>query len=841
MPEIVIGRDEEDSRKYGTEGTLSIGKHLVGTGEETHLTTPVLLDVLRPHVITLTGKRGEGKCLHEDSIVTLEDGSQIMIKDLEHTKGKILSLNDELKLQVSEREGFYKRNVDHLLHIKLRSGKEIKLTPEHPLLTIKGWKPATELKIGSRIATPRKMEAFGNQELPENKIKLLAYLIAEGHIVNPFVLFSNTDPAIVKDFEESVTNFDKNLKVTERSKGCYQVNQIKKMVKSFNIERNDKGKISKGSWIKHDKTSLVKWLEETGIYGKLSKQKFVPKIMLNAKKEHVSVFLNRLFSCDGSIYKREGIWEISYSSISDKLIKQVHHLLLRFGVLSKIRKKETRCNGKNFDSFELMIRGKDVDTFITEIGFFGKKEERQKTAIESSPKRNPNIDTVPKEIWELYKPINWAALGRAFNYKHPKAMRESMDYSPSRQKLSQIAEHENNSALRLLAESHIFWDEIIAMELIEGEFTVYDITVPEFHNFVANDIIVHNSYSMGVIAEEIFKLPEKIKKNLCCIIIDTQGIFWTMKSPDERELALLNSWGMKPRGFPVDVFVPEGQERLFSQAGVDFDGVFSVLPSQLTVEDWLSVFELKPNEPLGVLLLKAFSKLPEAYSIDDITSSIARQEFNQTEKLALQNFFEAAKSWGIFGESRMPKLLEPGKISVIDVSLTPQNVRALLLALMSKHIFSERVKARRLEELSEIEITTLKRTPMPWILIDEAHNFLPDDSATAATEILSTLIKEGRQPGITLVLATQRPEKLHPDALAQTDIIISHRLTSKADVDALRSIMQTYMLFDIGRYLNELPKVKGVAIILDDNSERIYKIRMRPRQSWHAGASPVAI
>ena len=160
---------------------------------------------------------------------------------------------------------------------------------------------------------------------------------------------------------------------------------------------------------------------------------------------------------------------------------------------------------------------------------------------------------------------------------------------------------------------------------------------------------------------------------------------------------------------------------------------------------------------------------------------------------------------------------------------------------MSKHIFSERVKARRLEELSEIEITTLKRTPMPWILIDEAHNFLPDDSATAATEILSTLIKEGRQPGITLVFATQRPEKLHPDALAQTDIIISHRLTSKADVDALRSIMQTYMLFDIGRYLNELPKVKGVAIILDDNSERIYKIRVRPRQSWHAGASPVAI
>lgn len=349
------------------------------------------------------------------------------------------------------------------------------------------------------------------------------------------------------------------------------------------------------------------------------------------------------------------------------------------------------------------------------------------------------------------------------------------------------------------------------------------------------------SHSIGVVAEEIFKLPEKIRRNLCCVIIDTQGIFWTMKSPDERELVLLNSWGLKPRGFPVEVFVPEGQERLFSQSGVDFDAVFSFLPSELAAEDWLNVFGISPNEPLGILLAKTLSKLPAGHHIDDIISAIAKQPFSETERLALQNRFEAAKTWGIFGDSRMPSLLEPGKISVIDVSLTPQNVRALLLALMSRHLFVERVKARRQEELAEIELSATKRTPMPWILIDEAHNFLPNDSVTAASDILSRLIKEGRQPGITLVLATQRPEKLHPDALAQTDIIISHRLTSKADIDALRSIMQTYMLFDIGKYINELPKLKGVAIILDDNSERIYKVRVRPRQSWHAGASPVAI
>ena len=161
--------------------------------------------------------------------------------------------------------------------------------------------------------------------------------------------------------------------------------------------------------------------------------------------------------------------------------------------------------------------------------------------------------------------------------------------------------------------------------------------------------------------------------------------------------------------------------------------------------------------------------------------------------------------------------------------------------LACNKIFIERVEARRREELADIEVAAIKRTPMPWIFIDEAHNFLPADGDTPATETLNRIVKEGRQPGITLVFATQRPEKLHPDALAQTDMIISHRLTAKNDVDALKAIMQTYLLYDIGKYINELPKLKGVAIILDDNSERMYKVRMRPRQSWHAGSSPVAI
>ncbi|MEK6888392.1 MAG: LAGLIDADG family homing endonuclease [Candidatus Aenigmatarchaeota archaeon] len=845
MPEVIVGRDEEDTKKYGTTGTLFIGRHLVGTGEDTHMTTPVLLDVLRPHIISISGKRGEGKCTEASTLITLADGSCVPIKDLAENNSRVVSLNDELKITTADKSEFYKRTVDKIVKIRMRSGKEIKLTPEHPLFTIKGWKPANELGIGSRIATPREINVFGSDTTPLSCVKILAYLIAEGNIrqyVNDKRIgFTNFDDKITEEFRNCVEEFSDVLRVI-----TYPYRKDQFMVRCKNvpikkiIERNGIGHIVKIQ--KNTKENpLVLWLEKIGVYGALSKDKIIPDFVFRLPKEEMKIFLNRLFSCDGTIYLREGLYEISYSSSSERLIRSVQHLLLRFGVVSKLKNRKIKYNGKEFASFELMIRGEFVKSFIKEIGFFGAKEIRAEKALAENVKRNTNIDTIPKEVWDFFQTKNWANIGRAFNYAYPKAMRESVRYSPSREKLLQIAKIENHEGLRALAESDIFWDEIISIELLEGSFEVYDISVPEYHNFVANDIIVHNSFTMGVIMEEMMKLPPHIKKNLCGIIIDTQGIYWTMKSASEKDAALLKDWDMKPSGFNVDVYVPEGQEKTFRAAGVDFDETFSFAPSEISAEDWLGVFDLNPNEPLGILLQRSVTKLTGNYSIDDIIKSIKSSEGFENEKLALENRFEAAKSWGIFGSSRVPPLLEPGKMTILDISLTPQNVRALLVGLTSKKIFLERVEARRKEELAEIEITTIKRTPMPWIFIDEAHNFLPSDGITAATESLNRIVKEGRQPGITLVLATQRPEKLHPDALAQTDMIISHRLTAKNDVEALKAIMQTYLLYDIGKYINELPKLKGVAIILDDNSERLYKVRIRPRQSWHAGSSPVAI
>ncbi|MAG46980.1 hypothetical protein CL617_00100, partial [archaeon] len=127
------------------------------------------------------------------------------------------------------------------------------------------------------------------------------------------------------------------------------------------------------------------------------------------------------------------------------------------------------------------------------------------------------------------------------------------------------------------------------------------------------------------------------------------------------------------------------------------------------------------------------------------------------------------------------------------------------------------------------------------IISHNCHEFLPKKGKTPATDALVQLLREGRQPGISLVLATQQPGQIHKDVMTQSDIVLSHRLTAKFDIEALKSIMQTYLNLDILSYLNNLPRLKGSAIILDDNSERIYPMRTRPKMSWHGGSAPSSV
>jgi intein/homing endonuclease len=844
--ETVVGRNRSDLEKYGNAAAGFIGRHIVGEGEDMHLTTKVLLDFMRPHMVLITGKRGTGKCIDGDTEITLDDGRSVPIKDLEKYDQKIYGLNDRLKIAPLQKGDFFKRNVDMLLRVTLRSGREIKLTPEHPLLTVGGWCPAGQLPVGSRIATPRKIRVFGNEPMKENEIKILAYLIAEGHLSNSFVLFSNMDEEICSDFYESVKEFDSGLEITEHSKkGCFRV--VKK----------------KGSASRSASSSLRTWLDDIGIYGKLSKEKSIPDCIFRLPNHQLALFLNRMFSCDGSIYKHKAThgryWEISYSTASEKMAHQMQHLLLRFEILSKIRKKKTMCGGRLFDSFELVILSGNFVNFINSIGFFGKKQRRQQDALKETTDliRATNVDTIPKEIWSIYRPENWAEIGRSLGYSVPKCLRTSVNYSPTRQKLLNIAQLDRNEQMLLLASSDIFWDEIIRIEELTGDFVVYDISVPTHHNFVANDIIVHNSYDAAVIAEEISRLPEEHRRNLAVVFIDTMGIFWSMKAPNDQQVELLREWKLEPKAMEnVRMYVPYAQKGEFEKAGLPVDGGITIAPHEFSAEEWRLAFGLSATEPAGVAIEKTVNALTEAggrFTLEDMIDRVRDDaEIAADVKDALANMLVVAAKWGVFGTegTSIDELVVPGTITAVDVSRLRASeawsVRNFVVAILARKIYQRRLIARKEEEVAKLELGEERAAgkssfPMVWLMIDEAHNFAPADRPNVSTEPLTTIAKQGREPGVSLAVITQMPNKLHQDILSQCDVVFAHRLTSRDDVESLHAVMQTYMPKELQQYIDELPRQPGACMILDDNLEKIFKVQIRPRLSWHAGGTATIV
>jgi replicative DNA helicase len=93
----------------------------------------------------------------------------------------------------------------------------------------------------------------------------------------------------------------------------------------------------------------------------------------------------------------------------------------------------------------------------------------------------------------------------------------------SRERAVRLAQVVQSEKLAKLAQSDVYWDRIVAIEP-DGEAEVYDLTVDELHNFIAGDIVAHNSIEqdsdivMFIYRDDVYN-PETERKNIADIII----------------------------------------------------------------------------------------------------------------------------------------------------------------------------------------------------------------------------------------------------------------------------------------------------------------------------------
>lgn len=356
------------------------------------------------------------------------------------------------------------------------------------------------------------------------------------------------------------------------------------------------------------------------------------------------------------------------------------------------------------------------------------------------------------------------------------------------------------------------------------------------------------SYTLGVVIEELISIG---RQGVIPIIIDPMGVYHTMALRNSRQSQELFQWGLSAQGFDVRLLVPGVPEELYEHDIVrelERRGV-EIVPLRLNASDlspdsWCDLFNININQAMGITLFRAVQGLvenTEDFTVADIAHAVEKDKRAQeTSRDALLNRLEAASNWRLFGEDGyqpMDHIFQPGAANIVDVSRLDAGShgrRNLIVSVIARNLFQARSNARLREEFG-----LGGALPRVWMAIDEAHQFIPGGSSSLAKPQLIRWAKEGRQPGLSLVVATQQPSAIDNEVLSQCDIILSHKLTSRDDVMALNRLSQDYMGSELRVIITELERT-GQAILVDDERESVSMMQIRPRQSQHGGGTTAA-
>lgn len=454
----------------------------------------------RSDLIIVAGRPSMGKCLAHDAELVLSDGSIATIEEIyQRRQAELLTLNDNWKFSFTEPSVFVDDGIKPVFRVTTRLGRTVETTLTHPYLTLDGWLPLSSLRVGDRIAVPRILDVFGTQTLRDCELKLLGYLIGDGCLTKCSPEFTNINPAIQTDFAEAVSEFG-NLRVQKTDS---------------NGTRTPSFRVASAVGGGHGSNGLTNWLRSLNLYGKSAHEKTIPSQVFQLTRSQIALFLNRLFATDGWVsVLASGQSQLGYATVSEKLARQIQHLLLRFGIIARLKSRLVKYQEERRAAWQLDITdARSIQTFISEIGIFGKEAAllRVEAAI-SVRKYQTNRDLIPIEVWQQLETARqgeaWKKLAQRAGFVGCSNIHTGKR-APTRDRLLALATALEHSQLQDLANSEVYWDEIVSIEFVSNK-QVYDLTIPKTHNFVANDICVHNTaFCLGLgrnIAAQ-YKLP----------------------------------------------------------------------------------------------------------------------------------------------------------------------------------------------------------------------------------------------------------------------------------------------------------------------------------------------
>jgi DNA helicase HerA-like ATPase len=243
----------------------------------------------------------------------------------------------------------------------------------------------------------------------------------------------------------------------------------------------------------------------------------------------------------------------------------------------------------------------------------------------------------------------------------------------------------------------------------------------------------------------------------------------------------------------------------------------TVAPAGLDPRSWCALVDLTPGSGPGALVWQAATA---SDTIAGMRDHVRQTEAAEADCRAARNHLRAAGSWGVFDPDGLsPERLATPSATVLDVSGLATAPMNAVVRTVAEGLYRARIDG------------TVDR--LPWLLVDEAHTFFDGVAADA----LATLLRRGRTPGVSLVAVTQRPARLPVVAVSQSDLLVAHRLTARADLDGLARARPTYLAGDLS---DRVPTTPGGALVVDDRTETVQTIQIRERDTPHGGETPAA-
>ena len=431
----------------------------------------------------------ESGCLTADTrILRADTGAEVTMGELIASGERdipVWALDAEHRMVRSTMTHAFSSGVKTVHELVLTSGRRVKASANHPFLTFDGWMPLGELAPGTRVAAPRTVPSpIAQQPMDADELVLLAHLLGDGSFVkHQPIRYASIDEA--------------NLQaVSEAAAHRFGITAVRD---EYAAARVTTLRLPAPYRLTHGKRNpIAAWLDQWGLFGLRSWEKFIPEPVFQAPREQVAQFIRHLWATDGSVRydARSRQARIYYASTSRRLTDDLARLLLRFGIVARVK---TVHKANHRDCYQLVINGVTQQrVFCEEIGVHGARGQHVAACLVglADVKANTNLDTVHVGVWNSVRQD--LALQGTTHRQFAAAMDIQFcgstlwKHAPSRERLERVGTLLANDEILRHARSDIFWDSVASVEPL-GEQEVFDATVLDNHNFVAEGILVHNS------------------------------------------------------------------------------------------------------------------------------------------------------------------------------------------------------------------------------------------------------------------------------------------------------------------------------------------------------------